>query len=90
MPNETFAITNVQVFPIREPKGKLLGFARVQLGEQLQLTGLKVLQGGMGLIVSYPSDGADDIRQIFYPVTRELKDAIEKAVLEEYKVAMET
>lgn len=85
-----YTITHIQVYPVREPKGKLRAFARVLLGDQLQLTGLRVYDGANGLFVSYPNDPAhkgEDYKQLFYPVTRELRDAIEKQVLAEYAIA---
>ena len=84
-------VTNLQVYPVREPKGKLRAFARILLGDQLQLTGLKLYDGANGLFVSYPNDPnhkGEDYRQLFYPVTRELRDVIEKAVIEEYQQAL--
>jgi len=81
---------NVQVYLVREPMGKLRAYARVILG-QLQLTGLRIYEGTQGLFVSYPNDPAskgEDYRQIFYPITRELRDSIEKAVLAEYEYMM--
>lgn len=83
----TMQITNLQVFPIREPQGKLRAYARVLLDDQLQLTSLRLYDGANGLFVSYPNDPAhkgEDYRQVFYPVTRELRDAIELAVINEY------
>ena len=84
------AISNVTVFPIREPTGKTRAFARVVLADQLQLTGLRVVDGTQGLFVSYPNDPSykgDDYRSIYYPVTRELRDAVEAAVLAGYAEA---
>lgn len=91
MPN-IIEVSNVQVYPIREPKGKMRAFARVLLGDQLQLTGLRVFDGSKGLFVSYPNDPyhkGEDYRQIFFPTTGDLREAIEQAVLEEYRLAAE-
>ena len=80
-------ITNLQVFPIREPKGKLRAYARVLLEDQIQLTGLRVYEGAKEYFVSYPNDPGhkgEGYRQLFYPVTRELREHIEKSVLQEY------
>ena len=88
--SQTLEVTNVQIYPIKEPKGKLRAMARIVLADQLQLTGLRVYDGAKGLFVSYPNDPSykgEDYRQIFHPVTGELRAAIEKAVLDEYKLA---
>ena len=80
-------VTNVQVYPVREPQGKLRAYARVVLDDQLQLTGMRVYEGSNGYFVSYPSDPTtrgEDYRQIFYPVTRELRDLLEVEILTEW------
>lgn len=84
-------VTNLQVYPIREHSGRLRAYARVVLDNALQLTGLRVYDGNNGLFVSYPNDPnyrGDDYRQIFYPVTQELREHIEQKVLGEYLSAM--
>ena len=89
--SKTLEITNLQVYPVKEPKGKLRAVARVVLADQLQLTGLRVYDGVHGLFVSYPNDTSrkgEEYHQIYYPVTSELRAAIEKAVLEEYSAAL--
>lgn len=83
-------ITTVQVFPISNPKGKLLAFARILIADQLLLTSLRVYQGSQGLFVSYPNDPmhtGEDYRQVFYPTTREFRELVEKTVLDEYERA---
>lgn len=85
---ESLQITQLQVFPIRENQGKTRAFARVLLNEQLQLTGLRVMDGSNGLFVAYPNDPSykgDDYRSIYYPITRGLREMIESAVLEKYQ-----
>lgn len=84
-------ITNLQVYPVREPKGKLRAYARVVVDDQLQLTGLRVYEGTNGLFISYPCDPSvkgEDYRQLYYPLIRELRDHIEQAVLAEYQAAV--
>ena len=80
-------VTYLEVYPIREPKGKLRAYARVLLDDQLYLTGLRLYDGSDGLFVSYPNDPSytgESYRQIFYPVKTELRADIENAVIEEY------
>ena len=81
-------ITSSQVFPLREPTGKTVALARILLNEQLQLTGLRIVNGVNGLFVSYPNDPSykgDDYRSIYYPVTRELREHIENTLIEKYQ-----
>jgi stage V sporulation protein G len=80
-------ITSSQVFPLSEPTGKTVAFARCTLNEQFQVTGLRIVNGVNGLFVSYPNDPSykgDDFRAIFYPITRELRNHIEEVLLAQY------
>lgn len=83
----TLNITNVQVYPIKGPNGKLRALARVSIEDQLQLTGLRVYDGVHGLFVCYPNDTSrkgEEYHQIYYPLTSEFRANVEKAILEEY------
>lgn len=87
---QTLHVTQVQVFPINQPENKLKALARVVLNEQIMLTSLRVYHGSKGLFVSYPNDPThqgEDYGQLFYPVTRELRDEIENTILAEYRKA---
>lgn len=87
MRNEyTTEITQVQVFPVQS-EGKLRAFARILINEAILLTSIRVYDGAKGLFVSYPNDPAhkgEDYRQLFYPITKEMRDKIENTVLAEY------
>jgi stage V sporulation protein G len=88
--NSTLVVTQVQVFPIINAEGKLKAFARVLLNDELLLTSLRVYEGSKGLFVSYPNDPmhkGDDYRQLFYPVTKDLRVHIEEVILKEFKDA---
>lgn len=81
-------ITSCQVFPLREPMGKTKALARCMLNEQIQLTGLRIVDGCNGLFVAFPNDPSykgDDYRSIYYPVTRELREHIENTLIEKYQ-----
>lgn len=85
-------VTQVSVFTFNNNEGKLRGTARIVLDDQLQLTGLRIYEGSHGLFVSYPNDPyykGEDYRQLFYPVTKELRDHIEDVILGEYKKTLE-
>lgn len=80
-------VTEVRLFIVKEPQGKLRAFVRVVLNDELQLTSLRLYEGSNGLFVSYPNDPTlkgEDYRQIFYPVSKELREHIEAVVLAEY------
>lgn len=83
----TLVVTGVQVYPIKEPLGKTRAFARVVLNDQLQLTGLRVVDGVTGLFVSYPNDPSyrgEDFRSLFFPLIKDLRNHIEEVVLKAY------
>ena len=92
IPNTSLTVTNIQIFPLKEPIGKTKAMVRVQLNDELQLTGLRIVDGVNGLFIAYPNDPGykgEDFRSIFYPLTRDLRDHIESEVLIKYKKMME-
>lgn len=85
-------VTQVSVFVFIGNEGKLRGQARIILDDKLQLTGLRIYEGSHGLFVSYPNDPyskGEDYRQLFYPVTKQLRDHIESVILAKYKETLE-
>ena len=87
---DCLAVTNVQVFPFKEGinLGHMKGLASVVINDQLQLRGLRIMEGENGLYVSYPNDPfykGDDLRSMYFPITRQLREHIENCVLEMYK-----
>ena len=92
-PGTTFdvlAVTQVQVFPFTEGKsiGKIKAIASVVLNDQLQVQGLRVIDGQYGLFVGYPADPffkGEETRYVCAPITRQLREHIENCVLEKYQ-----
>jgi len=86
---ENLKVTSAQVYPFKEANGKTKAYARVTLNEQLQLTGLRVMDGANGFFVSYPLDpkrkDKEDYSSIYYPLCKELREHIEQCILEEYQ-----
>lgn len=90
---DCLAVTNVQVFPFKEGPnlGKTKALATIVLNDQIQIRGLRVMDGENGLYVSYPTDPfykGEDFRPIVNPITRQLREHIENCVLEKYKAAV--
>ena len=86
---DCLVVTNVRVFPFKEGvnMGHIKALAKVVLNDQMQLTGLRVVDGENGLFVGYPNDPfykGDEYRSIFFPITKECREHIEKRVLEKY------
>lgn len=81
-------VTSVQVYMLKEPCGKTRALARCLLDDEFQLTGLRVVLGANGLFLSYPNDPGykgEDYRSLFYPVTKDLRNHIEDAILTKYR-----
>lgn len=91
--HETLQITGCQVYPLKERLAKTRALARVVLNDQLQLTGIRVVDGANGLFVAYPNSPdykGDDYRCLFYPVKKELRDHIELVILAKYQEVLKS
>ena len=88
---DVLAVTKVDVFPFKGAAlGNVRGMARIVINDQLQIRGLRIMDGENGLFVSYPVDPfykGDDFRTVCNPVTRKLREHIEGVVLEAYQAA---
>ena len=91
---DCLAVTQVQVYPFKETPsmGKMLALASIVLNDQLQIRGLRIMEGENGLFVGYPNDPfykGDDFRSLCFPITRQLREHIENCVLEKYSAAVD-
>ena len=91
---DCLAVTQVKVYPFKEgpSMGKILGMASIVLNDQLQVRGLRIMDGENGLFVGYPNDPfykGEDFRSICFPITRQLREHIENCVLEKYSAAVD-
>ena len=90
---DCLAVTQVQVFPFKEgpSMGHLLGLASIVLNDQLQVRGLRIMDGVNGLYVAYPNDPfyKGDFRSVCSPMTRQLREHIENCVLEKYQASLD-
>ncbi len=88
---DALTCTSVHVYPFKESGGKTKAMARVSINDQLQLTGLRIIDGVNGFFVSYPNDPyhkSEDYHSIYYPIQKELREHIEQCVLERYQEAV--
>ena len=91
---DCLAVTSVQVYPFKEGPftGKMLAMASIVLNDQLQVHGLRIMEGENGLFVGYPNDPfykGDDFRSVCFPMTRQLREHIENCVLEKYQAFLD-
>lgn len=88
LPVTQIPVTHCHVIPLKEPAGKTLAMVRVVLAGCFQLTALRIVRGTNGLFVSYPNDPTykgDDYRSLFYPITLDQREYMEKLILAEYQ-----
>ena len=91
---DCLAVTNVHVFPFKEGAnlGHMKALATIVLNDQIQIRGLRVMEGENGLYVGYPVDPynrCEDFRSLVMPITRQLREHIENCVLEKYHQAID-
>ena len=91
---DCLAVTQVQVYPFKEgpSMGHMVGMASVILNDQLQVRGLRIMEGVNGLYVAYPHDPfckGEDFRSVCFPMTRQLREHIENCVLEKYHASLD-
>ena len=92
---DCLAVTQVNVWPFKESpdcQSHVKALASVVLNDQLQVRGLKVMDGENGLFVSYPLDPffkGDGFKSLVFPTTRVLREHIENCVLEKYQYELD-
>jgi len=81
----------VRAYPIAEPKNKTVAFASVTINDMVAINGIQVIDGKNGLFAQMPQakDARGDFRDIAFPVTKELRQQLNEAILDEYVVQME-
>ena len=87
---DVLAVTNVQVCPFKEgpSMGHIKGLANIVLNDQLNIRGLRVMEGENGLYVGFPNDPfyrGEELRAGVFPMTKQLREHIENCVLEKYQ-----
>ena len=78
-------ITQVRIYPVEDPK--LKGFASIIFDDCFVVSDIKIIQGKEGFFISMPSKKKRDgqYKDIAHPINREMRELIEKALLEEYE-----
>ena len=82
---------DVRAYPIAEPKGNVVGFASVTIGDMVAIQGIRVVNGEKGLFAAMPSakDSKGEYRDVAFPTTSELRKQLNDAVLGAYAAAKE-
>lgn len=82
----------VSVTPFEREGSQLRGLARIYINDNFIINNVNIIQGSNGLFVTMPSyktkqvddNGKDVYRDICYPVTKNFRETLYKAILEEY------
>lgn len=91
-PFDVLAVTDVKVYVFNESSNmdQVKGLATIVLNDQLQIRGLRVMEGINGMYLAYPNDPfykGEELRAGVFPMTRQLREHIENCVLEKYMQA---
>ena len=79
---------DVRAYPIAEPKNNTVAFASVTINDMIGINGIRVVSGANGLFTAMPQakDNKGEYRDIAFPVTKELRQQLNKAIIDEYTV----
>lgn len=92
--NNIAAATKIEAraYPIAEPKSATVAFASISIDDKFAVSGIRVVNSENGLFAAMPQtrDNKGDYRDVCFPVTAELRQQINDAVLNEYANALDT
>ncbi|SDY57010.1 stage V sporulation protein G [Proteiniborus ethanoligenes] len=82
-------VTDVRVRKVNN-EGKMKAIVSVTFDEEFVVHDIKIIEGQNGLFIAMPSRKMADgeFRDIAHPINSETRNAIQKAVFEEYEKAM--
>jgi len=76
---------DVRAYPIKEPKNKTVAFASVTINDMVAINGIQVIDGKNGLFAQMPQTKVgDEYKDIAFPVTKELRQQLNKAIVDTY------
>ena len=84
----------VRIYPISKPRTKLLATASVNIAKSFAVQGFRIYDSKNGLFVkepqrSYVKNGTEMTSSVFFPVTKEARDALYSQILNSYELVME-
>ena len=84
----------VRIYPISKPRTKLLATANVNIAKSFAVQGFRIYDSKNGLFVkepqrSYIKNGTEMTSSVFFPVTKEARDALYSQILNSYEMVME-
>ena len=81
----------VRAYPLSEPKSNTVAFASVTINDMIGINGIRVVKGSKGYFAAMPQtkDTKGEYRDIAFPVTKELREQLNKAILDAYSAEVE-
>lgn len=84
----------VRIFPVRNTNSKLKATANVNIAGAFAVQGFRIFDSKKGLFVkepeqSYIKEGTELSRPVFFPVTKEAREALHGQILHSYELTME-
>ena len=80
-------VTKVSVQKEEKENSRVKGYAIIELDGVLKINGIRIIEGNSRMFAAMPNRKISDDKYIdyVYPVNKELREEIERAILEEYK-----
>ena len=84
----------VRVYPLSNPKTKLLATASITIAGSFAVKGFRIYDSKNGLFVKdperrYVKNGTELTDSVFFPVTKEARDTLRSQILNSYELVME-
>ena len=79
-------VTKVSVQKEEKENSRVQGYAVIELDGVLKINGIRIIEGNSRMFAAMPNRKISDDKYIdyVYPVNKELREEIERAILEEY------
>lgn len=79
-------LTKVSVQKEEKENSRVKGYAIIELDGVLKINGIRIIEGNSRMFAAMPNRKISDDKYIdyVYPVNKELREEIERAILEEY------
>lgn len=83
---------DVRVFPLNEQDNSTKAFASIGVEDLIAIRGIRVVEGSKGLFVTMPQSKDQDgnYHDIAFPLNKELRQAMNKTILDEFKAITQT
>lgn len=77
----------IKIYKIKSEKSKIKAMVSLAFDKVFVVTGVKIIEGSKGLFVAFPSYKTSDgtYKDIAYPLNKEYRENMSKAIIEKYK-----